>query len=75
MPKFELRGPWCYFEIVGGGGGGGRGLISDSILGGRAQDSFLLTLYKFKNIGGGHAPTPSPPDMQSLFSVLGVKAE
>ena len=43
--------------------GGGGGIISDSILGG-TRHFFLLTLYNFKNIGGGGAhaspATPTP---------------
>ena len=41
------------------GGGGWEGTISDSILGG-TEHFFLLILYNFKNIGGGHVPPPPP---------------
>ena len=33
---------------------GGGGTISDLILGGGTGHIFLLNLYNFKNIGGGH---------------------
>ena len=53
---------------LGGGGGGRGGTISDSILGGTRQ-FFLLSLYHFKNIGGGaRAPPPCPLTPRSLNS-------
>ena len=41
--------------------GEGGGHISNSILGWDSRDIFILTLYNFKNMGGGgRAPVPSP---------------
>ena len=42
---------------------GGGGTLVTRYWGGRggAQDSFLLTLYNFKNIGGGGGHVPESP--------------
>ena len=43
-------------------GGVGGNSVSDSILGGEGTSHFfLLTLYNFKNIGGGTCRPPGPP--------------
>ena len=52
-----LQGPRSNFEI-GGGGGGGAPLVTQYW--GDTKHFFLLTLYNFKNIGGGGTCPPAP---------------
>ena len=66
LPKYFVRTRDRGATLRLGGGGGGEGIISAPIFGGEGtRHFFFLTLYNFKNIGGGgHVPpAPSSPPL------------